>query len=485
MSLRFTPPRAIVGGLAMFAVAGAALTLTGCLSEGIGNVTRSMVRDGENEGPGGVKSYDTTVPYFRKSRVLAPNVTTYTIGEIPKGYEVLLDTNLVAQAARQNSTAGADLTRLHYAAGTGFDMSVLGAQAEGKAAVEVGQEGSIGDNPNALWGAAVAARAMKQGNRYAKETLARRVDQGGQVTLKFVHEVVGIEAPKEDVQLEPFGKVLSVTTANGEVISETREPVYTVTVPTSHRLVVQVVDPAQANKVVSQNVYAVWSKDVKYYRNQDKKFFKDEAEALASYTAEKSFFAKQVAEGPLFDKNKPKALKDLPVQNLTVMSPEDLNGAVIRSPSTLNFMLPNKGDKATERIKQAMAPWVTFGELSATGSAEACVHFGWISEVETKLATIAAESGVSAQAKACIQLNLGTLAAMQIEAEKAERLIGQAQQTHADVLGKIGSFGSGGALDYGSYYYEARGAFLSLANNVRSVDQWVQSGVRNAVVNPR
>ena len=38
------------------------------------------------------------------------------------------------------------------------------------------------------------------------------------------------------------------------------------------------------------------------------------------------------------------------MQNLTVMSPEDLNGAVIRSPSTLNFMLPNKSDKATERI---------------------------------------------------------------------------------------------------------------------------------------
>jgi hypothetical protein len=444
--------------------------LTGCL----GNLTRSMVRN-ENDGPGGTKVYGTTMPFYKPSTLLPAGVNSFTVASVPKSYEVLLDMNFDPVVASQRYS---NENEVAWWSGTSVVVNNQSAEV-------TNYQRSIADNQYAQFGAAAAIREQRiSQTTYTKRPLAKKVEQGGQVELHFTHEITEVGQPEEEARLEPFGKVLSITTENGEMKSETREPVYTVTIPSKHRLVVVVKEPG-TGKELSRGVYATWSKELKYYRDKTKKFFLSPEAAFASFAVEKDDFLRSVAEGSLFEAKRPKAVKELPVVQLQVMSPEDVYGVTVTAYGTLWFMLPPSGDPAYAVMHDGLAQWFTWGDMVAPIKDTSVNDSSWIPAAEAKLQTVLDDTKSTSIARATASLNLATIAAARMDAKQAEALVAKARADNEDALGKMNWLGSGGALDYGKEFYKARDDWSSIANRVTSVATWYQQGASNRVINPR
>lgn len=448
----------------------ASLLLGGCL----GNVTRSLVRN-ENDGPGGTTVYSTNIPFYKPSTLLPAGVTSFSVAAIPKSYDLLLDLSFDPAVASQSYSSENEVA---WWSGTS-------ARVDGQGAQVTNHNRSIADNPYAQFGAAVAIREQRASQTiYTKRPLARKVEQAGQVELHFFHEMIEVGQPEEEARLEPFGKVLSITTENNEIKSETREPVYTITIPSKHRLVVEAREP-NTGKELSRGVYATWHKDLKFYRDANKQFFTSPEAAFAAFASEKDTFLRTMAEGPLFDTKRPKAVKELPVDQLQVMSPEDVYGVTVTAYGTLWLMLPGTGDAAYPVMRDGLASWFTWSKMSATIKDDSFADSSWISAAEIKLQAVADDVKASPIARAAATLNLATIAAARMEAVKAGDLVVKARALSEDSLGKMNWLGSGGALDYGKEYYKARDDWSSITNRVTAVVNWYQQGAINRVINPR
>lgn len=443
-----------------------ALAATGC----IGGAARGLRN--EQKGPEGFTVRGSSVPFYRPSELLPPGILAYSVAEVPKGYEPLLDLNLDERANVDNGSSN-DLRPAQFGA-KGFRQIGLGpVLASGGFNVELG-------NPNAThipghFGAAVSQYRLAEGLRMEKRALCARVEKNAQANLVFVHEVVSVGEPLEEVSLEPFGKVLSVSTSNGEITGETREPVYTVTIPAKHRLICIVRDPA-TSKELAKAVYATWDKAHKYYRNKDKQFFVSEEAALQSYRAERALFAEQISSGPMFETRKPKNLKDLPVTDLRVMSPEAAWGAVIQSDLGLWMALPPTGDTAFATMKAALEPYFEVGPIGMSVKDDIAKDSAWPARAIAALEGVRDAAGATPVAKAVAWLNIATLRAAQLDAGGAEQAVAMAQQSQANILGEASKITRGGVLDYGSDYYVARSAWLNIGETTRLVVAWKNGG---------
>jgi hypothetical protein len=462
--------------IALAALGSAPLMLSGCGS--IGGGLRN-----EQKGPEGLLVRGGGIPSYKFSKIIPAGITTYHIADIPKGYEVLLELRERPETEKQQhstddiSGGGLSLQKQH-------ELQIAGIQAQYAFALEAGNQS---DRPSGDYGAARAYDLIRRGGLHSveRQNLVVRVDSGAQAELSFVHEVVSVGEPSDEVKLEPFGKVLSVAVASegtsnaGQITSETREPVYTVSIPAQHRLVVVVKDAT--GKELNKAVYATWTKNHKYYKDKAKKFFASEEAALASYTEEKDLFAKAIAEGPLFESKKPKYLQDLPVQQINVMSPDDAWGVLLQADIGCWFAMPNPKDPAF----LAMGQWFEQGELGWAIKESYKRDSSWVDGATGLMNKVVSDPNASALAKAAAQLNLASIAVAKLDAPAAKSAVAAAQATLPGILDEAGMLTKGGMLDYGSDYYVARNAWLHIEQNINGIIAWKAAGVTNGQIKPR
>ena len=470
-------PHTPVLSLITLAILGSApLMLSGCGSVG------GMMRN-EQQGPEGLLVRGGGIPSYKFSKIIPAGITTYRIAEIPKGYEMLLELRERPETQKQQvstddiSGGGISLQKQH-------ELAIAGIQASMAIAIEAGKQT---DRPPGNFGAARAYDLIRSGELHSveRQNLVVRVESGAQAELTFVHEVVSVGEPAEEVQLEPFGKVLSVAVASegtsnaGQITSETREPVYTVSIPAQHRLVVVVKDAA--GKELNKAVYATWTKNHKYYRDKARKFFASEEAALAAYAAEKDLFAKAIAEGPLFESKKPKYLQDLPVEQINVMSPDDAWGVLLQADIGCWFAMPSAKDPAF----LALGQWFQQGDRGWSIKDSFRRDSSWIEGASGLMNKVVSDPNASALAKASAQLNLASIAVAKLDATAAKSAVAAAQATVPGILDEASMLTRGGIMDYGENYYVARNAWLHIEQNINGIIAWKAAGVTNGQLKPR
>jgi len=442
-----------------------AMSVSGCAS--MNSAMRSAVRN-EHAGPDGLLVRGGGPSFYIPSALFPPGVKTFNIGSIPKSYEVLLDLTEDVSIGR-SAGGGKDLTVWR---GTTVKATPNSTQV-------TQHQSAIANNPYAMYGAAVAGRQLREGNTFERHPLLQRVPSGGQAILSFEHELVSIGEPSEDVSLEPFGKILSVTTQDGEVRSETREPVYTITVPSRHRLVAVVTDPA--GKELKRVTYCTWSKDAKYYQDKHKHFFADENAARASFTAEQEAFNGSLRTGPLFASKKPKNMKEAGVVDLTVISDEDVFGAKVVSDFALWMALPSNSTDRAE-MTAILSRWFKVGDLGCSLNDAFADDPSWIPVCIAEMVKIRDTVGADKTTRVAATLNIATCEASRLDALAAVAAVKTAQTINPSALGQDGWLTKGGVLDYGSNYYIARDAWLNLGTTVQAVSSWREKGVTRASI---
>jgi len=349
-------------------------------------------------------------------------------------------------------------------------------------------EAGSGEQVPGQYGAAPAWRRAAYGKAvYTRTNLVERRTEAAAADLFFVHELVEMLPPHEEVTLEPFGKVISVTTGNdGVMTSQTREPVYTVTVPAKHRLVVIAKDP-KTQAELSKAVYATWTKEHKYFRAmaaKDKKFFANEEEALAGFTADKEAFTKQITEGELFEARKPKNLKDLPVTDLNVLSPDAAWGSLITRSKPAPFIArPPSGD-AAQSAWQAQATWFTWTDAQKSWKLkpEFIRDATWVTAASIPLVAVRDDAKASAPARAAAALTLATYRATLLDLAGAKSQIAKALELSPGCLDEANHMIRGGLMDHGEEYYMGRYHWLGLERTITGVQNWQRSAVQGAQI---
>jgi hypothetical protein len=449
------------------------LMLIGCGS--LSDATRSMVGRNEQKGPDGMQVRGGGTPCYKAGALIPVGYTTYTITEVTKTYEPFLDLNDGRETSNvavtlDTSPAGIQLQQQQAM------LAVMGLQGQASASFEAGNRS---ERPSGAYGAA-RAYDIVSGSKLTvdRENLVQRVDHGGQANVAFIREIVEVSEPKDEVLLEPFGKVLSVATnAEGEMTGQTREPVYTVTIPVKERLIALVTD-AKTGKELSRAVYATWSKNVKFYQGQDKKFFADEEMAVAVYNAEKEQFRARLEKGSLFEsqgKKVPKHLKELPVTNLTIMSPEDAWGVYFATSLQPYFALPSSDDKSSPAFV-GLGTWFDQGDIGWSLKDTYKRDPAWLIEASEKMQAVLDDSTTSTMARACAHLNLAGFAFCRLHAPEAVKHVAAAQQTHPGILEEKNSMLRGGMMDYGSDFYVARHLWLHIDTDINGIAKWRKNG---------
>ena len=442
----------------------------------------------EWEGPDDLQVRDIGgMGYYKPSALIPPGAATYRIAAIPKSYETLLD--LAESQARGSMSSNSQDTFRQSASQQLTQEAMVMAQiqaslgqtsATGTAKAGYAFEVGSGEHVPGDYGAANASRFLSSNRavNLIRVNQVTKVDKDAAVDLYFVHEVIDIQPPQGEVALEPFGKVLAVNTANGEVIGESREPVYTVTIPARHQLVAIAKNP-KTGAELSKTVYASWSKEHKYYRDlaaKNRTYWANEEAALAGYEKDKAAFAKEIAEGELFEAKgkRPKNFTDLPVQSLVVMTPDDAWGAVLTTNHPMYAARPPKGDPA-HAAWQGLNDWISFGVDNPEKEGwklkpEFTTDPSWIAPAIAKMVAVRDGNGTPLS-KACAALTISSFEAARLNAEAAGAQVKRAQELYPDCLKEAG-FGRGGVTDFGEFYYIARHRWLTIQTTVSKVIDW-------------